>query len=138
MHEIEQRVLAAIDIDGMLAYLSELVAIPSLTGQETEAQEHVATQMKKCGLEVDRWELDFDALSQHSAFSVEVDREHGLGVVGVMGQEAGGRSLIFNGHVDVVPPGDAGHRYRGASLRPGGSGYEGRTLLRSFCGQSDL
>ena len=50
MHEIEQRVLAAIDIDGMLAYLSELVAIPSLTGQETEAQEHVATQMKKCGL----------------------------------------------------------------------------------------
>jgi acetylornithine deacetylase len=106
MHEIEQRVLAAIDIDGMLAYLSELVAIPSLTGQETEAQEHVAIQMKKCGLEVDRWELDFDALSQHSAFSVEVEREHGLGVVGVMGQDAGGRSLIFNGHVDVVPPGD--------------------------------
>jgi len=106
MHEIEQRVLAAIDIDGMLAYLSELVAIPSLTGQETEAQEHVAIQMKKCGLEVDGWELDFDVLSQHSAFSVEVEREHGLGVVGVMGQEAGGRSLIFNGHVDVVPPGD--------------------------------
>ena len=106
MHEIEQRVLAAIDIDGMLAYLSELVAILSLTGQETEAQEHVAIQMKKCGLEVDGWELDFDGLSQHLAFSVEVEREHGLGVVGVMGQDAGGRSLIFNGHVDVVPPGD--------------------------------
>jgi acetylornithine deacetylase len=90
----------------MLAYLSELVAVRSLTGQESEAQEHVAAQMIQCGLDVDIWELDFEALSRHPAYSIEVEREHGLGAVGVMGQDAGGRSLIFNGHVDVVPPGD--------------------------------
>ncbi len=106
MQPIEQRVLNSIDVDGMLAYLGELVAIRSLTGQETEAQKQVAAQMKKCGLKVDSWELDFEALSQHPAFSVEVERNHGVGVVGVMGEDAGGRSLIFNGHVDVVPPGD--------------------------------
>ena len=106
MPEIEQQVLKAIDLEGMLAFLSELVAIPSLTGSETEAQEHVAAQMKKCGLEVDLWELDFEALSRHPAYSVEVERKHGLGVVGLLGEAGDGRSLIFNGHVDVVPAGD--------------------------------
>jgi len=106
MREIEERVLDAIDAEGMLEYLCELIAVPSLDGEETAAQEHIAAQMKHCGLAVDVWELDFDELRQHPAFSMEADREHGLGVVGVMGEDAGGRSLIFNGHVDVVPPGD--------------------------------
>jgi len=65
MQTTEQRVLDAIDVEGMLTYLCELVAIPSLGGQETAAQEHVAAQMKRCGLAVDVWELDFDQLRQH-------------------------------------------------------------------------
>jgi len=106
MQEIEERVLEAIDIEAMLEYLCELIAVRSLVGEETEAQQHVAAQMQRCGLEVDVWELDFDQLRQHPAFNVEAEREHGLGVVGVMGEDAGGRSLIFNGHVDVVPAGE--------------------------------
>lgn len=109
MNAIEQRVLDAIDIDGMLQYLCDLVAVRSLSGQEAPAQEHVAAQMERCGLGVDVWELDFDELSRHPAFSIEVERERGLGVVGVMGESAGGRDLIFNGHVDVVPAGDESH-----------------------------
>jgi acetylornithine deacetylase len=106
---IEQRVLDMIDVEGLLEYLCELVAVPSLSGQETAAQEHVAAQMEQCGLSVDVWELDFEQLRQHPAFSIEVERERGLGVVGVMGEDAGGRSLILNGHVDVVPAGDEAH-----------------------------
>jgi acetylornithine deacetylase len=106
MNPIEQHVLDTIDMNGMLQYLCDLVAVRSLSGQETAAQEHVAAQMERCGLTVDMWELDFDALSRHPAFSIEVEREHGLGVVGVLGESAGGRDLIFNGHVDVVPAGD--------------------------------
>jgi acetylornithine deacetylase len=106
MREIEERVLEAIDVEGMLEYLCELIAVPSLPGEETAAQEHVAAQMKRCGLKVDVWELDFDQLRQHPAFSMEAEREHALGVVGVMGEDAEGRNLIFNGHIDVVPPGD--------------------------------
>ncbi len=105
MQELEQRVLDAIDMDGMLAYLCDLVAVRSLSGNESAAQEHVAAQMAKIGLNVDQWELDFKALSEHPAFCVEVERAHGLGVVGAMG-EGKGRSLILNGHVDVVPAGD--------------------------------
>ena len=114
MQAVEQVVLDAIDIEGMLAYLCELIAIPSLGGQETAVQESVAAKMKQIGLDVDVWELDFDQLRQHPAFGIEIEREHALGVVGVMGGAGGdeGRSLILNGHVDVVPAGDeANWRY---------------------------
>jgi acetylornithine deacetylase len=108
MQPLEERVLEAIDVAGMLEFLCELVAIPSLDGQETTAQERVAAQMVHLGLDVDVWELDFAALSRHPAYSVEVHRDHGLGVVGTLASAGvtGGRSLILNGHIDVVPAGD--------------------------------
>jgi len=167
MLEIEERVLDAIDADGMLAYLSELIGVPSLTGDETAAQQHVAAQMARCGLDVDVWELDFDALSRHPAYCIEVERERGLGVVGATGAAAGGRSLIFNGHVDVVPPGELSHwRYppwqgtladgrvygRGAvdmkgglccalfaakALRDAGVWLKGRLMVQSVIGEED-
>jgi len=102
----EERVLKTIDEQGMVDFLCDLIAVPSLVGDETAGQEYVAAQMERCGLDVDLWELNFEELSQHPAFSVEEERERGLGVAGVMGEDAGGRSLILNGHVDVVPPGD--------------------------------
>ena len=54
LNEIEQHVLEHIDVEAMLAYLDRLVAIPSLSGQETAAQESVASQMEGQGLAVDR------------------------------------------------------------------------------------
>jgi acetylornithine deacetylase len=108
VNEIEQRVLNAIDIDGLVAFLCELVAIPSLDGQAAEVtiQQHIADWMNQNGLDVDLWELDFAGLRQHPAFCWEIERERGLGLVGKLGQDRGGRSLIFNGHTDVVPAGD--------------------------------
>ena len=103
---VELRVLEAIDIDGLLSTLADLVAIRSLGGQETPAQEYVADFMAQLDMQVDVWELDLDTLAHHPAFSAEVERQSALGVVGVMGEDAGGRSLILNGHVDVVPVGD--------------------------------
>ena len=90
----------------MIAYLRRLIGVCSLSGAETEAQRHVAAQMERCGLEVDVWDLDFDELRRHPAYSAEVERADGMGVAGVLGGGTGGLSLIVNGHVDVVPPGD--------------------------------
>jgi len=108
MNETEPRVLDAIDIDGLLALLCELIAIPSLDGEAAEVavQERVAGWMRQNGLQVDMWDLDFDMLQRHPACSWEVERPRGLGVVGMLGEERGGRSLILNGHTDVVPAGD--------------------------------
>ena len=105
----ERRVAEAVDSDGLLDAVRALVAIPSLGGDETPAQEWVSDLMLRIGLEVDVWDLDFDALAQHPAHAVECERDRGLGVVGRLGEEAGGASLILNGHVDVVP---AGHEDR--------------------------
>ncbi len=104
---IERAVIEAVDIDGLLAFLSDLVAIPSLAGSpgESAAQEYVAASLERLECEVDVWEIDFAALRRHPAFSAEVERQRGLGVVGVNGL-GNGPTLIFNGHVDVVPVGD--------------------------------
>ena len=101
----EGRVLDALDHDGLLDSICGLIAIPSLGGHETPAQEWVSELMLRIGFDVDVWDLDFEALAEHPAHAVECERDRGLGVVGRLGEEAGGASLILNGHVDVVPPG---------------------------------
>ena len=106
MDAVEQRVLEALDVEGLVRFLCELIAIRSLSGGETPAQERVAAEMERCGLDVDVWEIDLDGLRQHPAYSAQVERQGALGVVGILGEDRGGRSLILNGHVDVVPAGD--------------------------------
>jgi acetylornithine deacetylase len=101
----EAHVVNNLDGDALLADLAALVAIESLGGEETAAQEWMASRLRQLGLEVDQWEIDFAELKRHPAFSMEVPREQGMGVVGSLGDGAG-RTLILNGHVDVVPVGD--------------------------------
>lgn len=105
--ERERQVVEAIDVEAMAEGVRALVRIPSWGGQETAAQEFMARLLADSGLEVDRWEIDLNELARHPAFSAEIVREHALGVVGTLSGKGGGRSLILNGHVDVVPPGDA-------------------------------
>ena len=165
--DVEQRVLESIDAEGLLSTLGDLIAIRSLSGQETPAQEYVAALLARVGMHLDVWELDVDALKQHPAFCAEVERTGALGVVGWMGENAGGKSLILNGHVDVVPAGDeANWRYppwqatvaegrvygRGAcdmkggltcalyaaqAIQDAGVRLEGRLLIESVVGEED-
>lgn len=102
----EARVLAHLDSDEMLVFLRELVSFASFGNHESDAQRHIAHAMSDSGLEVDVWDIDFATLQSHPGFSWEIERQSGLGVVGTLGSERGGRSLIFNGHIDVVPEGD--------------------------------
>lgn len=106
MEPAERRVLEAIREQELLAFLDRLIAVPSVAGEETAAQELVADQMRRSGLRVDEWRLDFEALGRHPAYCEEIPRQEGLGVVGALGEGVDGRRLILNGHVDVVPPGD--------------------------------
>lgn len=105
MTSLERRVLDAVDVEGMVASLCDLIAIDSSGGRESPAQERTARMMAESGMEIDLWELDLDELRRDPAFCEEIPREHALGVVGRTG---GGRgpTLVLNGHVDVVPAGD--------------------------------
>jgi acetylornithine deacetylase len=101
----ERRVLDAIDVDALVGQLCEIVSIPSLGGEETPAQEWMAAQMASLGMDMDVWEIDLPELSKDPAFSTEIERSHALGVVGSFGGGEG-RTLVLNGHVDVVPVGE--------------------------------
>ncbi len=107
MREIERRVVTAVDEDYLLDCLRELVGIPSLGGEETPAQEAVAERLEAMGLAPDVWTIDFDELRRHPAYTVDIERDSGLGVVGALGAGRG-PTLILNGHVDVVDIGDPG------------------------------
>ena len=106
MRDEERRVLDSIDMDSLVAFVRELIALPSLGGQERAAQDHMAAAMRRIGLEVDVWDLDLPTLRSHPLFNMEVERTEGRGVVGTLRGQGGGKALILNGHVDVVPPGD--------------------------------
>ena len=106
---IEARALEAVDHDGLLSLLRALLAMPSLDGHESPAQREVATWLSAQGLATDVWPIDLVALARHPQYSAEVERDEALGVVGWIGEpasRAGGRDLLLNGHIDVVPPGD--------------------------------
>ncbi|MDE2877645.1 ArgE/DapE family deacylase [Candidatus Palauibacter soopunensis] len=101
----ERRAVEAVDADRLFALLADLIAIESVANRETPAQERVAEEMRAIGLETDVWQIDFERLRRHSAYTADVERHEGLGVVGSMGRGEG-RTLILNGHVDVVPAGE--------------------------------
>lgn len=105
MTAAEADLLTLIDRDRLLADLAALIAIRSLGGDESAAQEWMAARLARSGLAVDQWTIDVGELAAHPAFSMEVPRTHALGVVGTLGDGAG-PTLILNGHVDVVPVGD--------------------------------
>lgn len=95
------RVLAAIEEqrDEAISIVQNLVRIPSenpkLSGKpsdgEAKLQDYVATLHEEIGASLDRW----DALPGRP------------NLVGTIQGTGGGRSLTINGHIDVVPAGDA-------------------------------
>lgn len=103
---LEARVAEALDVPGMVEAARRMVRIPSWGGEETPAQECMASLMAGIGLDVDTWDIPLAEVAAHPAYAAEIERTHALGVVGTLPGSGGGRSLILDGHVDVVPPGD--------------------------------
>lgn len=88
--------------------LRELVGEASLLGEEASAQRLMAQRFRQLGLRVDEFEIDELGIRDHPGYSPSILPYAGrCNVVGVH-QPAGsvrGRSLILNGHIDVVPVG---------------------------------
>ena len=91
----------------MVAFLQEIVRIPSLTGYEEAVQIAIAARMRVMGLTVDMWEPDPAEMAPHARDIGEIDSFAGRpNVVGVLPTAGEGRSLILNAHIDVVDAGD--------------------------------
>jgi acetylornithine deacetylase len=107
--EIRQKVLAQIEADTgkAIQFLQQMVTIPSVTGDEAAIQRFLADYLTKMGLTVDSWETDWEKLKQHPGYT-PVDRgyENRPNIVATWKGAGGGKSLLLNGHSDVIPVGD--------------------------------
>lgn len=108
MSSRQEKVLSSLEKnkDELIATTRELVAFPSLFGQEEAAQRYYAGKLQKLGAAVEVWEPDVAEMSRHPAYVS--DRESFAGspvVVGTVKGSGGGRSMFLCGHMDVVPPG---------------------------------
>jgi len=134
------RVLAEVDaaLPEAVALLTALVATPSVGGTdpEHEIQARLARDLSDGGLEVDHWALPLDDLLARPDFpGVEVDRREAWGLVGRLPGDGTGekRSLLLNGHVDVVPIGDPAAWSRPDAVRPRRLRHEGRACSLDHC-----
>ena len=109
MDDTMRAILNAVDagFDAQTAFLAELTAHPSTRGQEQSAQDFMAAEYGARGLVVDRWQIQLEQIRHLPGFSpVLGDYADAVNVVATHQPcAAKGRSLILNGHIDVVPAG---------------------------------
>ncbi len=107
--DTQQRILDAVDagFEAQLATTRDFVAIPSTRGAEGPCQDMIGDLLRERGYEVDDWHIDLDDLKDLRGFGpIEHDFSKARSVVGTYRPPSnGGKSLILQGHCDVVPAG---------------------------------
>jgi acetylornithine deacetylase len=91
-------------IEELTGAVGELVRIPSLLGDEAPVQRWIAGHLQRSGLETELWELDDSVKALPNAGDSGVPFAGRPNVTGRLSGGSTGRSLILNGHVDVVSP----------------------------------
>lgn len=107
--EIKAALLKAVDdgFEDQIKLTEDLTRFPSRRGEEAPAQDFMAGEMRTRGLDVDRFKIDLDRIRHLPGFSpVHVSYDNAWNVVGMYrAEKPNGKSLILNGHIDVVPEG---------------------------------
>jgi acetylornithine deacetylase len=103
------KILKAVD-DGFatqIDYTKALVRYPSRRGEEHAVQDFIFREMRRRGLTMERFAMDEEAIKRHPGGSPFSDTHSKAPiVVGIhRPKEEKGRSLIMQGHIDVVPEG---------------------------------
>ena len=107
--DIAKRIADAVDLvfDAQLATTRDFVAIPSTRSAEGPCQDMIGDLLRERGYKVDNWQIDLDDLRDLRGFGpVETDFSRARSVVGTYRPTTtAGKSLILQGHCDVVPTG---------------------------------
>lgn len=107
--DIKERLLFLIEDnrERLIEICRRLIDIESVTGNEKRVQEEVEAIFREIGMEIDMWEPDDEELRRCEYFSEtgESFKNRPVVVGRLPGKAPGrGRSLLINGHVDVVTP----------------------------------
>lgn len=87
--------------------LQQLVKEDSISGNESRAQSIVIEKLRELELDVDIWEPSIEELREHPYFISARDNFKGSpNIVATLKGTSGGKSMILNGHIDVVPEGN--------------------------------
>lgn len=128
-----QRILEKVDAskDEAVRFLQKMVSIPSVTGDEAAIQAFLQDYLNTVGLEVDLWDTDWEELKKHPGYRpVARGYEGRPNIVATAKGSGGGRSLLLNGHTDVIPVGNG----EGWSDNPWSAKIEnGRIYGRGSC-----
>lgn len=125
------RAAALVDPAAVAAHLLDLVAIPSITGDEGAARDAVAARMTRLGLDASSWDADPVALEADPDHpGAEMPRTTLPLAAGTLRGARPGPRLLLAGHTDVVPPGDRG-AWSLEPFRP--EVREGRVFGRGAC-----
>ncbi|MBO8127535.1 MAG: ArgE/DapE family deacylase [Firmicutes bacterium] len=95
-------------IDMLLKILSFRSINFQHTGEEKAAQEWFNTKLTELGFKTEMFDVDPEFLADYDYFIPPQGRNYKdrPNVAGVLKGKGGGRSLVLNGHMDVVPLGD--------------------------------
>lgn len=110
--ELHARILAAVDdgFDAQIGLTQQLIKMPSLRNAEHAAQAFMSDVLSCRGYALDEVATDHDTICDHPGFSPI--SQHASTAPNIVAthhpRQAVGRSLILNGHVDVVPEGPHG------------------------------
>src|SRR6478609_867654 len=104
LEDTRDRLFATIDKrqEEIIALVGDLVRFPSTLGNERLAQEFVAGHLRGSGLPAELWELDDSLKKLPNAGESDVPFAGRPNVSATRQGSGGGRSLIMNGHIDVV------------------------------------
>ena len=107
--DVRRGILEAVDenFGAQLATTADLVAIPSIRGAEGPCQDMIGDLLRERDYEVDDWQINIDDLRDLRGFgAIEHDFSKARSVVGtIRPNNNSGKSLILQGHCDVVPTG---------------------------------
>jgi len=106
--KVRQAIAAAVQegFARQVDFLSEFTAIRSCRHHEGGALDFMAGALRLRGWDVDDWTVPVNELRDEPGFvDCAGEVSHLRSVVGTMAGDAPGRSLILQGHVDVVPEG---------------------------------
>ena len=108
MTEINKHIKNAINIhrDEIISFVKELVRTPSLANDEGGVQNTIHEKLKDLNLDSQKIPVVFSELNDHPAFNDDgFSPDSRINVIATWKGNGKSRSLILNGHVDVVPTG---------------------------------
>jgi acetylornithine deacetylase len=92
--------------DEIISFVQRLVQTPSLANEEGSVQKLIFDKLQSLNLQSETIPVKFKDIKDHPAFNDDgFSPDSRINVIGQWNSNKKGKSLILNGHVDVVPTG---------------------------------